>query len=178
MYGYFLLLAMGQVPSWLNPLYIAGAQMAQMAVGMGLTAAYAGFLWQGGCDGVQGLLLFGELLLYSSYLYLFIEFVIFRFVYLPRKHKAKHRRTELKRQATGDFTSLSMDEVPPPQLVLRQTSSYSFAFAIHDADEDHHEESDDGILLPLPEHEHAGCDPDEDDEAHFKRIMAGFKKMQ
>lgn len=59
-----------------------------------------------------------------------------RFVVIPRRQREKAAKMQLKRQATGDFTPVGLEEVQQPALRLVQNSSYSISFELDDHEAD------------------------------------------
>jgi len=90
MYGYFYLMAIKKVPKWFNPLWITIMQISQMFVGVFvvLSMTYFKFFTSEPCEGAQEKLLYAGLAMYGSYLYLFVEFAVKRFILAPRRTRA------------------------------------------------------------------------------------------
>jgi elongation of very long chain fatty acids protein 6 len=90
MYGYYFLMAIEQKPKWLKPVVITIAQISQMIVGTAL-CVMCFFLLQNAetaCAVRKENVIAGGLM-YGSYLYLFAEFAVKRFIFGPSKKKAK-----------------------------------------------------------------------------------------
>jgi len=81
MYFYYFLMAKKAVPKWFKPQWITLLQISQMVVGVGtgLATAYYKF-YTDSCPGASKDLLFAGFVMYSSYLYLFVEFAVKRFI--------------------------------------------------------------------------------------------------
>ena len=93
MYGYYFLMAIEQKPKWLKPVVITIAQISQMLVGTSL-CVLCFFLLQANKEGEKPCSVKKENviaggLMYGSYLYLFAEFAVKRFIFGPAKKKAK-----------------------------------------------------------------------------------------
>jgi len=89
MYGYYYLMAMHMKPSWLPPQVITFMQISQMVVGVTAAANYIVTLRAGGECHVHVPLLWSCAVMYSSYLYLFAEFFIKRFIFGGSKKQVK-----------------------------------------------------------------------------------------
>lgn len=88
MYGYYFLMAIGMKPKWLNPMYITSAQILQMVSGIVTTAVALFYYLQTKSDVSKGLEvtckataleLSAAVLMYGSYLFLFVQFFAVRF---------------------------------------------------------------------------------------------------
>jgi len=88
MYGYYFLMAIGMKPKWMNPVYITSAQILQMVAGIVSTVVGVYFYLLNKWDlsigkestcGVQGGELFAAVVMYGSYLFLFVQFFAVRF---------------------------------------------------------------------------------------------------
>ena len=89
MYGYYFLMAVRMKPKWLPPAVITVAQISQMVVGTSL-CVMSFFLLQkeeSSCAVKKENVIAGALM-YGSYLYLFAEFAVKRFILAPRKKAA------------------------------------------------------------------------------------------
>jgi elongation of very long chain fatty acids protein 6 len=78
MYGYYYLMAIESRPRWLNPAAITFCQISQMVIGTALCMMSYGFLGDNCAVKVENVIAGG--LMYGSYLYLFCEFAVKRFV--------------------------------------------------------------------------------------------------
>jgi len=78
MYFYYYLMAVNMKPKWLNPMWITTIQISQMIVG--IIISVAGFVYNSDpeCKADKNLLYF-QAIMYGSYLYLFMEFMVKRF---------------------------------------------------------------------------------------------------
>jgi hypothetical protein len=81
MYGYYYLMAIGAKPVWFNPVTITICQIAQMIVGTVLCVISFVLLMKGdeNCAVKKENVIAGAIM-YGSYLYLFCEFAVRRFV--------------------------------------------------------------------------------------------------
>mmetsp|Transcript_15592 Transcript_15592/g.18983 ORF Transcript_15592/g.18983 Transcript_15592/m.18983 type:complete len:315 (+) Transcript_15592:184-1128(+) len=88
MYGYYFLMAMRMKPKWLNPIFITGAQILQMIAGICLSVAGVVFyvqnryaVYNGHADTceLKGNVITAAILMYTSYLVLFVKFFTERF---------------------------------------------------------------------------------------------------
>ena len=97
MYFYFFLMAIKAVPKWFNPMILTVFQISQMFVGVAVVCAaiyyhkygtkiYPTKLGSKQCSNAESNLIAG-VIMYASYLYLFIEFAFKRFI-LKSKTKA------------------------------------------------------------------------------------------
>jgi elongation of very long chain fatty acids protein 6 len=85
MYGYYYLMAVNAKPRWLNPAIITACQIGQMIIGTSLCVMSYSLLMQGDVNcAVRKENVVAGALMYGSYLYLFCEFAVKRFV-LKRK---------------------------------------------------------------------------------------------
>jgi len=93
MYFYYFLMAKKSVPKWFRPQWITFLQISQMVVGVvtGLSSYYYKFHGDKDCPGASRDLIIAGFVMYSSYLYLFVEFAINRFF---GKAKAKKQIKE------------------------------------------------------------------------------------
>jgi elongation of very long chain fatty acids protein 6 len=98
MYFYFYLTAARMVPKWFNPSIITVLQISQMVVGTGVVAASMYFHVFGGeeyapgeCNNKKSNLLIG-MLIYGSYLYLFVEFFV---------SKLRRNRLDMRKEKTA-----------------------------------------------------------------------------
>jgi hypothetical protein len=82
MYGYYYLMALDAKPKWFNPVIITICQIAQMIVGTGLCGMSLYLLAKGDVNcAVKTDNVIAGILMYGSYLYLFCEFAMRRFVH-------------------------------------------------------------------------------------------------
>ena len=80
MYGYYCLMTLRVVPKWFPAWWITIAQIAQMFIGTGVCISCWYFMLTGAkCHNALENLIAGGLM-YGSYLYLFVEFAVKRFV--------------------------------------------------------------------------------------------------
>jgi hypothetical protein len=87
MYGYYCLMALKVVPKWFPSYLITIAQIAQMFVGTGVCISSWYFMLKGRecANNMENLIAGG--LMYGSYLYLFVQFALQRFVFKKDKRK-------------------------------------------------------------------------------------------
>jgi hypothetical protein len=105
-------MAIKKIPKWVNPVWITVAQISQMFVGVFVTCSTLYYKTHGECVGAKLPLLYGSLAMYGSYLYLFVEFAVLRFIIAPRKRAAKLKAAGKK------------DTMPPPAaMMLKKMSS-------------------------------------------------------
>mmetsp|Transcript_54620 Transcript_54620/g.116039 ORF Transcript_54620/g.116039 Transcript_54620/m.116039 type:complete len:307 (-) Transcript_54620:170-1090(-) len=83
MYGYYFLMAVGMRPRWFNPIVVTLMQIAQMAVGVSVTAL--GFYFysnpeEGRICNIQKENLTAGFIMYGSYFYLFLHFFLTRYI--------------------------------------------------------------------------------------------------
>jgi elongation of very long chain fatty acids protein 6 len=88
MYGYYFLMAMKMKPVWMKPIVITLAQISQMLVGTSLCVMTMFLLRRGeaSCSVKKENVIAGGLM-YGSYLYLFAEFAVKRFILAPAQKK-------------------------------------------------------------------------------------------
>jgi hypothetical protein len=89
MYGYYFLMPIKQKPKWLPPVVITIAQISQMLVGTALCVMSFVLLNKGESCAVKKENVIAGGLMYGSYLYLFVEFAVKRFILAPKKKIAK-----------------------------------------------------------------------------------------
>jgi elongation of very long chain fatty acids protein 6 len=92
MYGYYFLMAIKMKPKWLPPAVITVAQISQMVVGTSL-CVMSYFLLQkeeSSCAVKKENVIAGAMM-YGSYLYLFAEFAVKRFILAPKKKAASKK---------------------------------------------------------------------------------------
>jgi len=87
MYGYYFLMAMKMKPKWFNPMWITFMQIAQMIGGCIVTVlGYQYYKSDPTCAINDGVIISG-FLMYGSYLYLFCQFFVGRFIVKQTKQK-------------------------------------------------------------------------------------------
>jgi len=83
MYGYYFLMAVGMRPRWFNPIVVTLMQIAQMAVGVSVTAL-AYFFYsrpeEGKICNINRENITAGLVMYGSYFYLFLHFFLTRYI--------------------------------------------------------------------------------------------------
>jgi elongation of very long chain fatty acids protein 6 len=80
MYGYYFLMAIKSKPKWFNPMWITFMQIAQMIGGCVVTVlGYHYYKTDPKCELHDGVIISG-FLMYGSYLYLFCQFFVGRFI--------------------------------------------------------------------------------------------------
>lgn len=94
MYLYYFLMAIRCKPKWFNPQFITIAQIVQMVFGVGASASA---FWA--ISGVEGCWSkfennTGTLIMYASYLLLFLQFFIRRYVFTFTKRTSKEKKLE------------------------------------------------------------------------------------
>jgi hypothetical protein len=89
MYGYYCLQTVNMVPKWFPTILITLGQIAQMFVGTGVCAS-CWYFWYTGrvCHNEINNLIAGALM-YGSYLYLFCDFAVRRYVFPSKKPKSQ-----------------------------------------------------------------------------------------
>ena len=80
MYGYYYLMAINAKPKWLNPALITASQISQMVVGTSLCVMSGLLLANGDECSVKKENIIAGAIMYGSYLYLFCEFAVKRFL--------------------------------------------------------------------------------------------------
>jgi len=90
MYAYYFLMAAKLKPKWLNPMFITGAQISQMIVGVAVTTTAFQYFREGDntCN-IQRENNTAAFLMYGSYLVLFVKFFFIRFGFGIRTPKIK-----------------------------------------------------------------------------------------
>jgi hypothetical protein len=83
MYGYYFLMAVGMKPKWLNAMFITGAQISQMVVGV-IVTVFAFYFYCTESDEQNPCFIHKEdctaaFIMYGSYLYLFLQFFSARY---------------------------------------------------------------------------------------------------
>lgn len=97
MYFYYYLMALKMVPKWFPSWIITLMQISQMIIGtfiVGITTYYAhygGRLYQPGQCSITNLSLITGGIIYASYLYLFVEFAVKRFVFGIKEEGGKKK---------------------------------------------------------------------------------------
>jgi hypothetical protein len=80
-YLYYFLMSVKKVPKWFPPSIITVAQILQMVVGVFVAYNYYAVLSSGGHCAVNTDLLLACAVMYSTYLYLFVEFAVKRYIF-------------------------------------------------------------------------------------------------
>merc|ERR1712050_361657 len=80
MYGYYFLMAMKWRPKWFNPMVITTFQISQMVVGVIVTMIGFYFYKEDESCMIQGQNNAAAFIMYGSYLFLFLQFFIGRYV--------------------------------------------------------------------------------------------------
>lgn len=99
MYFYYFLMALHLKPKWLNPMIITGAQISQMIVGVASTAM-ANYLFFWKLDPSKDTCYMSTennvaaLIMYGSYLLLFLQFFFGRYFVLSRKPQASGKKVD------------------------------------------------------------------------------------
>lgn len=93
MYGYYFLMAIKMKPKWLNAMFITGAQISQMIVGI-IVTVFAFYFYQTEKDESNPCFIQKEnniaaFIMYGSYLFLFMQFFTLRYQPRSRKHIKK-----------------------------------------------------------------------------------------
>lgn len=83
MYTYYWLAIIKKVPDWFPTWLITLAQILQMVVGVFVAFNYYRVLSTGGSCAVSTDLLWACAVMYSTYLYLFVEFAVKRYIIKP-----------------------------------------------------------------------------------------------
>lgn len=81
MYGYYFLQSVGKVPSWFRPELITIAQIAQMIVGVMLCVGSVVYSNDGKPCAISNQSTMAGLIMYGSYMVLFIDFFVKRFLW-------------------------------------------------------------------------------------------------
>jgi elongation of very long chain fatty acids protein 6 len=96
MYGYYFLMAMKLKPSWMNAMVITVAQISQMIVGVIVTALGFYYAAQAKANNQKCLTEprnnFAALIMYGSYLFLFMEFFLARYFGIKRTTGLKEKK--------------------------------------------------------------------------------------
>lgn len=91
MYTYYCAMAMRRVPKWFPTWIITLAQITQMVVGVFIAYSYYRIMSSGGYCAVSQDLLYACAIMYGSYLWLFVDFAIGRFLLGRTEEPAKRR---------------------------------------------------------------------------------------
>jgi hypothetical protein len=83
MYGYYFLMAIRHKPNWFKPFVITLAQISQMVVGIAVTAVSFYYYKQDPGCYVRVENIGSALIMYGSYLLLFVEFFLGRYYGKP-----------------------------------------------------------------------------------------------
>lgn len=96
MYGYYFLMAIKAKPKWFNPLWITIAQILQMAMGVSLTSIgwYVMLVMKPKGCRLNPANNFAGLIMYGSYLFLFLEFFGERYSFKEVKKFTTLKKTE------------------------------------------------------------------------------------
>ena len=92
MYGYYFLMSIRMKPKWMNPMFITTIQILQMIGGVSLTSLqiyYYNTEQEGECF-VEKINITAALIMYASYLALFVEFFVKR--YFMAKNAAREKK--------------------------------------------------------------------------------------
>ena len=93
MYTYYFLMIYKSVPRWFPPSIITVAQINQMIVGVYVAWIFYSKLSTGKPCQMDQRLLWACGVMYSTYLYLFVEFAVKRYIITPlRKRAAKNKK--------------------------------------------------------------------------------------
>merc|ERR1712154_89634 len=89
MYGYYFLMAMKIKPKFFSAMYITLAQILQMVVGVVVTSLniYYFMTDSSGTCNLSGKALFAGIIMYGSYLFLFLQFFLGRYKFLGSANK-------------------------------------------------------------------------------------------
>ena len=93
MYGYYFLMAIHAKPKWFNPMIITAFQISQMVVGVAVTLA--GFYYYKTTDldcQIEAENNTAAFVMYGSYLFLFLQFFIGRYVQ-PKVTRISKKKT-------------------------------------------------------------------------------------
>lgn len=100
MYFYYFLQAIKAIPKWFPSWIITLMQITQMIIGTGIVCASLYFYFKGGskyapgeCNNSPSNLAAGGII-YASYLYLFVEFAVKRFIFGSADKKKKVKKSE------------------------------------------------------------------------------------
>ena len=88
MYGYYYLAAIKAWPKWISPSFITIAQISQMVVGVIICCASFHYMRVDPECQVKPQNVYAGALMYGSYLYLFVDFFVRRFL-LKGRHVKK-----------------------------------------------------------------------------------------
>ena len=87
MYGYYYLMAIKAWPKWIPAHLITVAQISQMVVGTSICVASYYYKKDGHACAVEWENVVSGALMYGSYLYLFTDFFVRRFIFPQKKEK-------------------------------------------------------------------------------------------
>jgi hypothetical protein len=88
MYFYYFLMAIRRKPKWLNPMVVTVSQISQMVVGVAVTlAAFYYYRTDATCN-VTAENNTAAFVMYGSYLFLFLQFFVGRYIVQKPKGKA------------------------------------------------------------------------------------------
>ena len=89
MYAYYALMALRAKPKWLNPMIITGLQISQMVVGVAITLAGFYYYKTDPTCRIDAENNTAAFVMYGSYLFLFMQFFVGRYVQKGKSQKAK-----------------------------------------------------------------------------------------
>jgi elongation of very long chain fatty acids protein 6 len=96
MYGYYCVSGLGQLPKWFPVWVITLSQIAQMFVGTGVcVSAWYYMLIGKSCHNDMSSLIAGAVM-YGSYLYLFVDFAVGRYIVKGKRDKKRVKEDKLK----------------------------------------------------------------------------------
>lgn len=131
MYGYFFLMAKKSVPKWFNPLWITIMQISQMIFGVFIVGSmgYYKFIDSDGCEGAREPLLYASFVMYGSYLYLFVEFAVKRFIFGVNKKvsSSKSNDASMEKKSLSDNSTEKPPSFKRKISFVRQNSAYDIA---------------------------------------------------
>lgn len=91
MYGYYALMALRLRPKWFNPMVITSLQISQMVIGVAVTVLgfYYYYFTDSQTCALESENNFAAMLMYGSYLALFLQFFVGRYSAKNSKKKKK-----------------------------------------------------------------------------------------
>ena len=92
MYGYYFLMAMKLRPKWFNPMVNTVFQISQMVVGVAVTLAGFYYYKTDPTCNIKAENNTAAFVMYGSYLFLFLQFFIGRYLQAPKKQKRTYKR--------------------------------------------------------------------------------------
>ena len=98
MYGYYFLMAAKLKPKWLNAMFITGAQISQMVVGI-IVTIFAFYFYYTANDELNPCYIqsennFAAFIMYGSYLFLFMQFFTVRYYKTRTDIKKRSKKIE------------------------------------------------------------------------------------